>query len=98
MHVHVLGVGTGGSGCWMHDDVRTSIQARAGFWNLRLRPDQPDLDQAYVAYLKGRIGSAGFLKQVVLLAQDYAFGRDGVKAFKYRVDLKEFLKKLAART
>src|SRR3989304_231241 len=55
VHVHMLGVGTGGTGCWMHEEMKGSIQARAGLWNLRLSIDQPDLDQAYVEYLRSRI-------------------------------------------
>lgn len=77
VHVHVLGVGTGSTGCWMHDEMKSSIQARAGLWNLRLSIDQPDLDQAYVEYLRTRIRRAGFLKQVVLLAQDYTHTERG---------------------
>ncbi len=71
VHVHVLGVGTGGSGCWMHEAMRTSFNARAGLWNLRLYFGQPDLDQAFIHYLAERVARAGFLKQVVLLANDW---------------------------
>jgi predicted TIM-barrel fold metal-dependent hydrolase len=77
VHVHVLGVGTAASGCWMHPEMRSSIQARAGLWNLRLRLDQPDLDQRYVEYLRARIRTAGFLKQAVLLAMDYTYSERG---------------------
>ncbi len=70
VHVHVLGAGTWGSGCWMSASMHGSIPVKAGLWNLRLRHDQPDLDQAYIAYLRSRIQSAGFLRQVVLLAMD----------------------------
>lgn len=77
VHVHALGVGTGNSGCWMSDAMRGSIQLRAGLWNLRLRLRQADLDQAYIAYLQRRIRTAGFLKQVVLLAQDYTYADNG---------------------
>lgn len=71
VHVHVMGVGTGGSGCWMSAGTRSSVNARIGLWNLGLSLSQSDLDQAYVTYLLRRIRSAGFLKQVVLLAQDW---------------------------
>lgn len=77
VHVHILGVGTGGTGCWMHDEMRSSIQARTGLWNLRLSFSQPDLDQRYVAYLVDRIRSAGFLKQAIILAQDYVYDERG---------------------
>ena len=77
VHVHMLGVGTRGSGCWIHEEMKSSIHARAGLWNLRLSIDQPDLDQAYVEYLRSRIRRAGFLKQVVLLAQDYTHTERG---------------------
>lgn len=77
VHVHVLGTGTGNSGCWMSEGMRRSIQARAGLWNLGLSLEQPDLDQAYISYLRSRIRSSGFLKQVVLLAQDYVHTENG---------------------
>jgi predicted TIM-barrel fold metal-dependent hydrolase len=73
VHVHVLGVGTGGTGCWMSRAMRGSTQARFALWNLGLRLDQQDLDQTYIQYLRGRIRSAGFLKQVVLLAHDWTY-------------------------
>ncbi len=77
VHVHILGSGAGGTGCWMNDDFRRSIQARAGLWNLRLSVDQPDLDARYVDYLLARMRGAGFLKQVVALAMDYVYSSRG---------------------
>ena len=77
VHVHAIGAGTGGSGCWMHQAMRSSLTVRGGLWNLRLRLKQPDLDQAYIRYLISRIRSAGFLKQVVLLAQDWTHTERG---------------------
>jgi hypothetical protein len=79
VHVHILGVGTGGTGCWMHDEMRTSIPVRAGLWSYRLSLSQPDLDQAFVAYLRSRMRSAGFLKQAVILAQDYVYNERGAR-------------------
>jgi predicted TIM-barrel fold metal-dependent hydrolase len=79
VHVHILGVGTSGTGCWMHDDMRTSIQARAGLWNYRLSLSQPDLDQAYIAYLRSRMHRCGFLKQAVIMAMDYTYSPHGVR-------------------
>jgi len=72
-----MGVGTGGTGCWMSEAMRLSRNARIGMWNLRLRLDQPALDQAYTRYLLSRIRSAGFLKQVVLLAFDWTHTQRG---------------------
>jgi len=77
VHVHVLGVGTGGTGCWMHDAMRSSYLGRILLWNLRLRLVQSDLDQAYTRYLLDRIHHAGFLKQVVLLANDWTYDDRG---------------------
>jgi predicted TIM-barrel fold metal-dependent hydrolase len=71
IHVHVVGVGTGGSGCWMHPQTRRSIPARAGLWSYRLSLDDPELDQRYVHYLLARVRSAGFLRHVVVLAKDW---------------------------
>jgi predicted TIM-barrel fold metal-dependent hydrolase len=77
VHVHALGLGTGGTGCWMHPEMQSSIQTRTGLWNLRLSLAQPDLDQAYITYLRSRIASAGFLRQAVLLAMDYTYSERG---------------------
>ena len=77
VHVHIIGVGTGGTGCWMSEAMRRSIQTRAGLWNLRLSIDQRDLDQQYIAYLRSRMRSAGFLKQAVVLAQDHVYSEQG---------------------
>jgi predicted TIM-barrel fold metal-dependent hydrolase len=77
IHVHILGTGAGGTGCWMHNDMRGSIQVRAGLWNLGLRIAQPDLDARYVDYLLSRMRGAGFLKQVVALAMDYVYSSRG---------------------
>jgi predicted TIM-barrel fold metal-dependent hydrolase len=77
VHVHILGTGAGGTGCWMHDDMRGSIQVRAGLWNLGLRIAQPDLDARYVDYLLRRLHGAGFLKQVVALAMDLTYTNRG---------------------
>jgi predicted TIM-barrel fold metal-dependent hydrolase len=77
VHAHILGVGAGSTGCWMHDEMRSSIPVRAGLWNYRLSLSQPDLDQAFVNYLRSRMRSAGFLRQAVILAQDYAYNERG---------------------
>jgi uncharacterized protein len=77
VHVHAMGVGAGNTGCWISEKLRRSIQGRAGLWSLRLSLEQPDLDQAYIRYLIGRIHSAGFLKQVVLLALDWTHTESG---------------------
>lgn len=79
VHVHILGTGVGGTGCWMHDDMRRSIPVRAGLWNLRLSAAQPDLDARYVDYLIRRLHGAGFLKQVVALAMDYVYSTSGAR-------------------
>jgi predicted TIM-barrel fold metal-dependent hydrolase len=79
VHVHLLGVGTGDTGCWMHDAMRRSIPARAGLWNIGLSLSQPDVDLRYVDYLRSRIRSAGFLKQAVLLAMDYTYDARGAR-------------------
>lgn len=77
VHVHIIGVGTGGTGCWMSEAMRRSIQTRTGLWNLRLSMDQSDLDQQYIAYLRSRMRTAGFLKQAVVLAQDFVYSEQG---------------------
>ena len=77
VHVHALGIGTGGTGCWMSEPMRSGLVARVLLWNLRLSPGQPDLDQAYMRYLLQRIRGSGFLKQVVLVAHDFTHTERG---------------------
>jgi predicted TIM-barrel fold metal-dependent hydrolase len=79
VHVHILGVGTQSSGCWMSEAMRGSLQARAGLWNLGLRLGHTDLDARYVEYLRTRLHAAGFLKQAVILAQDFVYSEIGEK-------------------
>ena len=98
VHVHILGVGTGGSGCWMNEAMRRSRVAQVGLWSLGLRAGMPDLDQRYVAYLQRCVRGAGFLKQVVLLAQDYLYtprgDRDPARTPFYTPN--EYVERLAA--
>jgi predicted TIM-barrel fold metal-dependent hydrolase len=77
VHTHVLGVGTGGSGCWMSPQMRGSLPVRAGLRTLGLHVEQDDLDQAYIGYLNSRLRGAGFLRQVVLLAMDAVYTTQG---------------------
>lgn len=77
VHVHVLGTGAGGTGCWINPATTRSLPVRAGLWIYRLSLAQPDLDSAYIAYLRSRLLAAGFLKQAVLLAQDWTYSEAG---------------------
>jgi predicted TIM-barrel fold metal-dependent hydrolase len=77
VHAHILGTGAGSTGCWMHPQMRRSIQVAAGLWSYGLSLDDAALDSSYVEFLRRSIRGAGFLKQVVALAMDYTCSPDG---------------------
>jgi hypothetical protein len=80
MHVHLVGNGLGGSGCWL----------RLGFWHkplaawmvkhigMRVQPTDPAWDEEYVAHL-ARLVRESSMSAAVLLAQDEVYHADGRK-------------------
>ncbi|HZJ17176.1 MAG TPA: amidohydrolase family protein [Chthoniobacteraceae bacterium] len=80
MHVHFVGNGLGGSGCWL----------RLGFWHkplaawmvkhigMRVQPTDPAWDEEYVAHL-ARLVRESSMSAAVLLAQDEVYHADGRK-------------------
>jgi len=80
MHVHLVGNGLRGSGCWL----------RLGFWHkplaawmmrhigMTVRPTDPVWDEEYVAHL-ARLVRESSLSAAVILAQDEVYHADGRK-------------------
>lgn len=75
IHVHVFGVGHGGTGCRVSDTVRRSTTFGILTRTLGIH-DAEDLDAAYVARLVEDAKGSG-LDRVVVLAQDAAYAVDG---------------------
>jgi mannonate dehydratase len=79
-HVHVVGLGTGGSGCWVHPAMRSPLHplrhARFLFYmGAAGITREDDADQVYVERLRGWVAGAG--GRAVLLAFDQVYREDG---------------------
>src|SRR3954470_535943 len=79
MHVHLVGNGAGGSGCWLrmagwHRAMAAFMLKHIGLPIKRL--DHPDFDEIYVQNLL-RLVRESSLSQIVLLAQDQVYHDDG---------------------
>ena len=82
-HVHLVGNGKSGSGCWMRlgatwwqKPLAAHMLRHIGLGDLSLHA--PDFDERYVAHLL-RLVRESSLASVVLLAQDEVFRDDGTK-------------------
>ncbi len=80
-HVHLVGNGLSGSGCWLkvpggwHRFLAEFMRRGVG---LPTRLDAPEFDAAYVANLVGLVRGSG-LDHALLLAQDEVYAEDGRK-------------------
>ena len=80
-HVHLVGNGLAGSGCWLkvpggwHRFLAEFMRRGVG---LPTRLDAPQFDAAYVANLVGLVRGSG-LDHALLLAQDEVYAEDGRK-------------------
>ena len=80
-HVHLVGNGLSGSGCWLkvpdgwHRFLAEFMRRGVG---LPTRLDAPEFDAAYVANLVGLVRGSG-LNHALLLAQDEVYAEDGRK-------------------
>lgn len=92
MHVHVVGLGRGGTGCWVNEvmqqpgrhpvnALRFDIYKRAAGVD-----DDEHADQQYVATLLSRVRRQLLHGRVMILAFDQSYGEDG----EARRDLTEF--------
>ncbi|MDF1815934.1 MAG: amidohydrolase family protein [Verrucomicrobiales bacterium] len=79
-HVHLVGDGTSGSGCWIRlRSMLHKLQARLMLKGAGISGVTPGkgLDEAYAAALKGMVESAPSLDAVCLLAQDIPYTDSG---------------------
>jgi predicted TIM-barrel fold metal-dependent hydrolase len=83
MHAHVVGLGTGGTGCWvnprMHRYLRHPLHyARFSIYKRAAGvTDMDDADQQYVAMLVARIRAQRPHGRMLILGFDYVYGQDG---------------------
>jgi predicted TIM-barrel fold metal-dependent hydrolase len=77
-HVHVIGTGKNGSGCWYHPRGLTRIGAPILLRAMGLRPADlhEDFEEIYAGALRAHIREAG-LDAVVILAQEEPYRDDG---------------------
>ena len=83
MHVHIVGNGRSGSGCWLklgatwwHKPMGAYMLRQIGLGGVSLH--SPEFDELYVAHLLNRVRESS-LGSIVLLAQDEVYSADGKK-------------------
>ena len=81
VHVHLVGNGLSGSGCWLRPPNawrRAFAEVLRRSLGLPARLDAPEFDAAYVDMLRGLVRGSG-LELAVLLAQEEVYADDGRK-------------------
>ena len=79
-HIHIVGNGRGGSGCWLrvsgfwHRPLAAYMMRHIGLAGLAL--DAPDFDERYVAHL-ARLVRESSCSHAVILAQEEVYDADG---------------------
>jgi hypothetical protein len=76
VHVHLFGVGEGGTGCRMTRSITSSVQFLGLVWALGLRQKGKTLDEGYERVLAEHVEGAG-LTRAAILGQDAAYDRRG---------------------
>jgi hypothetical protein len=76
LHVHLMGVGDGGSGCVISPTIQQGPLFKLLVHRLNLRERAKSLDEAYVLALVEQLKGSG-LKQCALLAQDAVYDAQG---------------------
>ena len=80
-HVHLVGNGRSGSGCWIRlrgwHRMMAGIISRALGWKVALH--SPDFDETFEQQLAGWVRESAEIDQVLLLAQDEVYHPDGRK-------------------
>ncbi len=83
VHVHLVGLGATGNGCWVHPDMRSHfhpirrLQFDAYVAASGIDPDAPGADESYVERLLALQHAGNPSGRVVLLAFDWNHGDDG---------------------
>ncbi len=78
MHVHIVGNGKSGSGCWMRLNPYRRLAGESLLRSIRFRADlkDPDFDERYAGYLAGLV-RASALSHVVILAHEEVYEESG---------------------
>ena len=79
-HVHLVGTGTGGSGCWYRPLGLTKLGEPLMLRAVRMSPREihaPDFDQRYAARLLEYVRSAPSIDRAMLLAHELPHREDG---------------------
>ncbi len=79
MHVHIVGTGAGGTGCWLKaDSCFRRLEARCFLWAIGMAPDalRGDFDRLYVEHLLARLRESS-LGATVILAQEQVYDAQG---------------------
>lgn len=78
MHVHIVGNGSGGTGCWLRVDFRRRIMASYMLRHIGVAPSalHCDLDRLYVERLLQMVRGSS-LGAVVILAHDHVYDERG---------------------
>src|SRR4051812_37828435 len=78
MHIHIVGNGRSGSGCWLN--VRGLHRPLAGFMlrhiGMKTSLDSPEFDEHYIQHLLEQLRSSS-LGRAVILAQDNVYHENG---------------------
>ena len=80
-HVHLVGNGQGGNGCWLRLDGlwhRALGEVMRRTIGLEAKVSAPDFDERFVAHLAGLIADSS-MDAVLLLAQDEVYDETGRK-------------------
>ena len=76
IHVHLFGVGEGGTGCRIAESITDGLQFRYLMTLLRLRVAGKTLDERYEEVLSEQVKSSG-LSKAAILGQDAVYDRNG---------------------
>ena len=76
IHVHLFGIGEGGTGCRLSKAITDGLNFRALVFTLGLRRQGTTLDEAYEKVLVRQLKSSG-LSKAAIVAQDAVYGPDG---------------------
>ncbi len=77
-HCHLAAVPDGENGCHLSERYRRGISYRFLLWRLGLRDTDPRIvNERYLTRLRDQVRTSRFVKQVVLLAMDGVYDREG---------------------
>jgi predicted TIM-barrel fold metal-dependent hydrolase len=77
IHVHLAGVGAGGSGCFVSDRMKRSVVYHYMRWKLKMDPDDPDADDRYGRELAAHVAGSANVDAAVVFAMDGVYDDAG---------------------